>query len=147
MKPITHKINSTLDTLKKYFNSREDVLMSFIFGSFTKGREHEGSDIDIAIYLKPEHNMLEIEEPVYYKSEDEIWGDLERILKREVDLVILNRSPVNICDMAAREGLPILIKNRKTFLRYMIAVSNLAVEYRDFVNDYWKIKNAHARRT
>ncbi|MFN3533149.1 MAG: type VII toxin-antitoxin system MntA family adenylyltransferase antitoxin [Candidatus Brocadia sp.] len=146
MKPITHKTNSTLDALKKYFNSREDVLMSFIFGSFIKGREHEGSDIDIAIYLKPEQNMLEIEEPVFYKSEDEIWGDLERILKREVDLVILNRSPVNICDVAVREGLPIVIRDRKTFLRYMVAVSDLAVEYRDFVEDYWKRKDAYTSR-
>jgi predicted nucleotidyltransferase len=121
--------------------------MSFIFGSFIKGEEHEGSDIDIAIYLKPAQTMLEIEEPVYYKPENEIWGDLERILQREVDLVILNRSPVNICDVAVKEGRPILIKNRKTFLRYMVAVSNLAEGYRDFVNDYWKIKNAHTRRT
>lgn len=120
--------------------------MSFIFGSFIKGREHEGSDIDIAIYLKPEQNMLEIEEPVFYKSEDEIWGDLERILKREVDLVILNRSPVNICDVAVREGLPIVIRDRKTFLRYMVAVSDLAVEYRDFVEDYWKRKDAYTSR-
>ena len=120
--------------------------MSFIFGSFIKGREHEGSDVDIAIYLKPDRNQMEIEEPVYYKSEDEIWGDLEHILKKEVDLIILNRSPVTICDMAVREGKPILVKDRKTFLRYMVAVSSLAVEYREFVKSYWKLKNAYARR-
>jgi predicted nucleotidyltransferase len=146
MKPTTHKINSTLNTLKQYFSTREDVLMSFIFGSFIKGREHEGSDVDIAIYLKPERNILEIEEPVYYKSEDEIWGDLEHILKKEVDLIILNRSPVNISDIVVREGFPIVIKDRRTFLRYMVAVSDLAVEYRNFVEDYWKRKNAYTRR-
>ena len=146
MKPTTHKINSTLNTLKQYFSTREDVLMSFIFGSFIKGREHEGSDVDIAIYLKPERNQLEIEEPVYYKSEDEIWGDLEHILKKEVDLIILNRSPVNISDIVVREGFPIVIKDRRTFLRYMVAVSDLAVEYRNFVEDYWKRKNAYTSR-
>ena len=146
MKPTTHKINSTLNTLKQYFSTREDVLMSFIFGSFIKGREHEGSDVDIAIYLKPERNQLEIEEPVYYKSEDEIWGNLEHILKKEVDLIILNRSPVNISDIVVREGFPIVIKDRRTFLRYMVAVSDLAVEYRNFVEDYWKRKNAYTSR-
>lgn len=146
MKLINQKIHSVLDTLKQYFNNREDVLMSFIFGSFIKGREHEGSDVDIAIYLKPERNQLEIEEPVCYKSEDEIWGDLEHILKKVVDLIILNRAPVTICDMAVREGLPIVIKDRKTFLRYMVAVSDLAVEYRNFVEDYWKRKNAYTCR-
>ena len=44
MKPTTHKINSTLNTLKQYFSTREDVLMSFVFGSFIKGREHEGHE-------------------------------------------------------------------------------------------------------
>ena len=120
--------------------------MSFVFGSFIKGREHEGSDVDIAIYLKPERNQLEIEEPVYYKSEDEIWGNLEHILKKEVDLIILNRSPVNISDIVVREGFPIVIKDRRTFLRYMVAVSDLAVEYRNFVEDYWKRKNAYTSR-
>ena len=147
MKPTTRKINSTLNTLKQYFSTREDVLMSFVFGSFIKGREHEGSDVDIAIYLKPDRNQMEIEEPVYYKSEDEIWGDLELILKKEVDLIILNRAPVTICDMAVREGKPILVKDRKTFLRYMVAVSSLAVEYREFVKSYWKLKNAYASRS
>lgn len=142
-----HKLNSTLNTLKQYFDSREDVLMAFVFGSFIKGREHEGSDVDIAIYLKPERNRLEIEEPVYYKSEDEIWGDLEHILKKEVDLIILNRAPVNICDMAVREGRQLVIKNRNIFLRYMVAVSSLAVEYREFVKSYWKLKNAYASRS
>ncbi len=121
--------------------------MSFIFGSFIKGREHEGSDVDIAVYLKPERNILEIEEPVYYTCEDKIWCDLERILKKEVDLIILNRAPVNICDMAVREGKPILVKDRKTFLRYMVAVSSLAVEYREFVKSYWKLKNAYTSRS
>ena len=147
MKLLNQKIHSVLDTLKQYFSTREDVLMSFVFCSFIKGREHEESDVDIAIYMKPEHNILEIEEPVYYKSEDDIWGNLECLLKKEVDLVILNRAPVTICDMAVREGKPILVKDRKTFLRYMVAVSSLAVEYREFVKSYWKLKNAYASRS
>jgi len=43
-----------LENLKKYFRKKENVILAFIFGSWTKGTSGEDSDIDIGVYLKDE---------------------------------------------------------------------------------------------
>ena len=133
-------INKRIPFLKSYFESHDDVLMAFLFGSAAKGTSCKESDIDIGIYLKPKNKAIEVEEiKAKYKSEDEIWSDVERILKKEVDLIILNRASVCIADTAIR-GTPIIIKDRKTYLNFMLRVTHIAEGFRDFIEDYWQLK-------
>ena len=73
-------IKKCKDILMKY----EDVVFSYIFGSYAQNRIRENSDIDIAIYLK---------ENIDIDTYLEIKMNLSEVLKREVDLVILNNAP------------------------------------------------------
>ena len=73
-------IKKCKDILMKY----EDVVFSCIFGSYAQNRIRENSDIDIAIYLK---------ENIDIDTYLEIKMNLSEVLKREVDLVILNNAP------------------------------------------------------
>ena len=83
--------------LKKYFEKEEDVLMAFLFGSLDKSSTHIESDVDVAIYFRPQINHLEWEEfDMKYEREDEIWLDVEKLLKRNVDLIVLNRARSSI---------------------------------------------------
>lgn len=57
-----------------------------MFGSQAKARATRLSDVDIGVYFCPEKkHPIEYEEEVFYAGEDEIWADLERILKKEAD--------------------------------------------------------------
>lgn len=73
-------IKKCKDILMKY----EDIVFSYIFGSYVQGSIRGNSDIDIAIYLKKD-----IDIDTYL----EIKMNLSEVLKREVDLVILNNAP------------------------------------------------------
>jgi len=73
-------IKKCKDILMKY----EDIVFSYIFGSYAQGSIRGNSDIDIAIYLKKD-----IDIDTYL----EIKMNLSEVLKREVDLVILNNAP------------------------------------------------------
>lgn len=133
-------INKLVETLKRYFEKRDEILMVFLFGSFTKGTSRGLSDIDIAIYFRPESGSLEWEEfDARYGTEDEISLDLERLLNRNVDLIVLNRARASIASSAIR-GVPIVIKDRGLYLDYMLRVTAEAEDYREMVEDYWKIK-------
>lgn len=68
------------DTLMKY----ETIIFAYIFGSFVQNKLKAGSDIDIAIYLEEDLGA-----DIYL----EIKMALSDMLKREVDLVILNEAP------------------------------------------------------
>ncbi len=132
----------TIKILKEYFEKKEDILMAFLFGSYAKSSVHRESDVDVAIYFRPKTDHLEWEEfDIKYEREDEIWLDLERLLKRNVDLVVLNRARSSIASSAI-SGIPIIIKDRGLYLDFMLRVTAEAEDFRETVEDYWRIKQA-----
>lgn len=126
--------------LKKYFQEQEDVLMAFVFGSQAKGLSRKISDWDIGIYFKP-REYLELETEKDYPNEDKIRLDLIDILKTdEVDFVVLNRAKPSLVYNILREGLPLIIKNRKLYLDLLCKVSYEAMDWWQFVTEFYKIR-------
>ena len=73
-----------------YLQSRPDVLFAYLFGSLAKGKPLPLSDIDIAVYLA--------EGAAIHEQKMGILGKLIEILQTdEIDLVILNKSPLTLC--------------------------------------------------
>ncbi len=134
----------SIEDIKKYFLMREDVLMCFIFGSASSGRVRKDSDMDIGIYFKPRTGGIEVEEVDVKYNVDEIWLDVERIVGCEIDLVVLNSAPASIADSTIR-GIPVVIKDRGLYLEFMIRVTSLAEDYREFIEDYWRLKQRQHR--
>jgi len=131
-----------IEILKGYFQGRDDVLMAFLFGSYAKATSHRGSDVDIAVYFRPRSGFLEWEDfDIKYDAEDEIWLDIERLLKQNVDLVVLNRARCSVASSAIN-GRPIIIKDRGLYLDFMLRVTAETEDYREMVEDYWRIKQA-----
>lgn len=129
-----------IQKLKEYFEKREDAVMAFLFGSQAEDRAHASSDWDIAVYIASKDKRVEWEEHAKeYPQEQKIWSDCVDILKTDhVDIVILNRAPVNIAD-AAISGVPLAVKDRGLFLQFMLIVTKAAEEYYEFSKDYYDI--------
>jgi len=128
--------------LKVYFEGKDDVLMAFLFGSYARAIPHRESDVDIAVYFRPKSGYLEWEEfDIKYEAENEIWLDIERLLKRNVDLIILNRAR-SIIAQSAINGIPIIIKDRGLYLDFMLRITSEAEDFRETFEDYWRIKQA-----
>jgi predicted nucleotidyltransferase len=122
-----------VDKLKSYFSKREDIAFVFLFGSQAKGLATPSSDIDVAVYFYPRRRRpIEFEEPVYYEKEGEIWADIEKLLKREVELLVLNRAPATISASAIRET-PIMIRDWGLYLDFMETVASEAADFRDML--------------
>lgn len=126
--------------LKAYFEKREDVVMAFLFGSRAKNRVGPLSDWDVAVYLKTDSGRVEWEERnKEYPEMNKIWGDVMDILKTDnVDLIILNQAPSSIANTAI-SGKPLIVKDRKLYLEFMLIVSREAEDYRQFVDEYAKV--------
>ena len=125
------------EALKEYFKTRKDVAFAFLFGSQARGTATKLSDIDIAVYFYPEkRHPIEYEEEVFYKGEDDIWTDLERILKKEVELLVLNRVSATVSASAIR-GMPLAINDWGLYLDFMGIVLSVGEDFMDFIiNDY-----------
>ncbi len=64
--------------IAEYFKT-QPVLKAWLFGSYSRGEERPDSDVDILV-------ALDYSEPIGLRFFG-MWGDLERLLKKDVDLV------------------------------------------------------------
>lgn len=136
-----------VQALSSYFFSRQDVAFAFLFGSLSKGSERNDSDIDIGVYFFPQDAVWEMEDPVFYPEEDQIWADIDKLTGRETDLLVLNRSPARIVHTVLREGILLDVKSSSLFMTILLQAGHLAEEYLDFTHSYMAIKRRSASLT
>ncbi len=123
--------NQKIQALKEYFMQRDDVVMAFLFGSQAKGYARVTSDWDIGVYFQNEdENRVQ---------EQQIWAAVEHIVERNVDLVVLNRAPAPIAWSVIREGIPLAILDRNTYLRVLLKTSHEANAWFHTAREYHRI--------
>ena len=138
--------NKLQQLLKDYFNQREDIAFAFLFGSAAKGKVRKEGDIDIAIYFYPEKDIEWEDFNKTYKGESKIGLDLERLLKKEVDLVVLNRTRAVLADEIVRKGKPIIIKDRGIFMDFLCIVSDEAEYMRGWLEASYQERRFESNR-
>jgi predicted nucleotidyltransferase len=126
-----------VEILKEYFENRKDIAFAFLYGSHAKGNATRLSDIDIAVYFYPkERHPIEYEEEVFYDAENEIWTDLQRLLKKEIELLVLNRVSASVAASAIR-GIPLAINDWGLYIDFMEIITDVAEDFMEFIiNDY-----------
>jgi len=136
-----------LKSLKEYFSKRNDVAFAFLYGSQAKGNFTRLSDVDVAVYFYPkQRHPIEFEEKDYYNdNEDAIWGELESLLKKEVELLVLNRAP-SIISASALRGIPIVINDRGLYLDFMLIITDLAEDFAEFIISDYRERNKIGKR-
>lgn len=127
---MKYDINNIKEKLIKYFSSQKKAKLAFLYGSFASATPLFDSDIDIAVYL---------EEGYAKKDADLIWDELISLLKKDVELLILNDAKEAIA-WSAIKGIPLAIKNRDFYIRYLLSVSSAAMDLAEDLEDIWKKK-------
>jgi uncharacterized protein YutE (UPF0331/DUF86 family) len=139
-------LKEKIELLKDYSSQNPEIVMAFVFGSRIEDRLHAGSDWDIAVYFTPQGGKIEWEdEGREYPEEERVLGDCINILKTDnVDLIVLNRASARIAETAIR-GMPLVIKDRRLFLEFMLIVTKEAEDYRrtsrEYAEIYWRSKS------
>ena len=129
--------NVDFEGLRRYFATRQEVAFAFLYGSHAKGTATKRSDVDIAVYFHPRRrHPVEFEEEVFYPAENEIWGDLERIVNKEVELLVLNRVPATVA-VNAIKGRSLIIKDWNLYLDFLEIATDVVEDFAEFmITDY-----------
>lgn len=132
-------MQTRIKKLREYFKKQEVIMMGFLFGSRAKGIKREFSDWDIAVYFKP-YQYCELETTDEYPEEQKIREDVERILGSEnVDFLVLNRARPPLVFSVLNCGIPLLVKNKKLYLKLLIKTHYEAVDYWNFTKEFFEI--------
>jgi predicted nucleotidyltransferase len=142
----SHKETEFLKSLKDYFTERKDIAFAFLFGSTAKGGIRKGGDVDVAIYFTPEKDVEWEAFNKRYEGESRIALDLERLLKTEVDLIVLNRAKAILADEIIRSGEPIIIRDRGIFMDFLCIVTDEAESMRGWFESSFKEKRFASSR-
>lgn len=99
----------------------DDILFAYLFGSYAKNRQTQGSDIDIAIYL----NSYSLD------KELQINYELSKLLKKDVDLVILNHTRnLFLLESILKDG--IVLKDNGLRIDFELKKQHELLDYKSF---------------
>jgi predicted nucleotidyltransferase len=141
-----HSREEIVKLLRDYFEKREDIAFAFLFGSAARGKTRREGDIDIAIYFRPEKDVEWENFGRAYKGETRIGLDLERLLEKEIDLVVLNKARSVLADEILRKGEPIIIRDRGLFMDFLCIVSDEAEYVRGWLITSYREKRVASGR-
>ena len=101
--------------VEEFAENHCEVLGVFLFGSYAKGRQRAASDIDLAVYIDPGIPLSELplERTLRYTVE------LEGILKKRVDLILLTQAPPMLRHQVFRNGRIVFERDRARVRRFM----------------------------
>lgn len=115
------------------------VRFALVYGSAAAGASRADSDLDVAVYLDSDGH-LEVEALREDAAETDIQLSVERATNRNVDLLVLNRSPATVCAAAVTLGCPVLVRDGSLFGRYCLAVTDVAAMFRQTEREYREIR-------
>ncbi|MGH9368269.1 MAG: type VII toxin-antitoxin system MntA family adenylyltransferase antitoxin [Thermoanaerobaculia bacterium] len=95
-----------------------DVVSAYLFGSQARGTARAASDIDVALLLEKDP------EPKLQSTARRLEGDLERALRRPVEVLVLNRAAPDLVHRVLRDGRVLLDRDRPARLRFEVQARN-----------------------
>ncbi len=128
-----------IEQLKEYFESKDSVILAYVFGSKSKGTQRSFSDWDIAAYFRP-YQYYELESNREYPEEHSIWRDLEKILEsNKIDFLVLNRARPSLVFSILNSAIPLVVKDRKLYMKLLIKTHYEAVDWWKFTKEFYEI--------
>lgn len=107
--------------LEKFFRDKENICLALLFGSYAAERVTVESDVDIAVLFQT---------PPDFYGVQAVKDELEVLLKRDVDIAVLNTASPILKMQVLKNGVLIFDKGNHYFSRYTI----------DTVNQYSDLK-------
>lgn len=128
-------IETVRDEIKKEIRTAKlPVILVYLYGSYAKGMEKVGSDIDIAVLLKEDAYSKNPLGAV--RSLQGIAMRIEKSIKKEVDVRILNRSSLSFSYVVITTGIPIYMSSKTAFHNYQNKILGMFFDFKPFFERY-----------
>jgi predicted nucleotidyltransferase len=123
--------DSIAERLIEYFTARSaGVVAVYLYGSTSRGTARSDSDVDVGMVLAHVPPATLDSQP--YESE----ADLERLLGRPVQIVVLNHAPADLRARVLREGRLLVDVDRGARIRFEVQTRNEAFDLEPILREY-----------
>jgi len=128
----SHPVDHTMvQQLREVFARADaDIICVYLYGSLARGQGRRESDVDIAVlYVTEPPSTLD-------GLGLELGNALERHLGRAVDLVVLNRAPVDLIHRVLRDGILLHDRNPAARIRFEVQARNEYFDLLPYLRQY-----------
>lgn len=121
----------TIERLRQFFGQRsEELVCAYLYGSMARGTAGPDSDVDIAV-------LYRTDPPATLDGLGlGLAAELERLLGRRVDLVVLNRAPVDLIHRVLRDGVLVCEQDRSARIRFEVRARNEYFDLLPYLRQY-----------
>jgi uncharacterized protein len=122
------------DTLRRFFVSTPSALCAaYLFGSQARGDARPDSDVDVAVlYTRTPPSTLE-------GAPFDLEAQLEAELGRPVQIVVLNRAPVDLIHRVLRDGKLVLERDRSARIQFEVRARNEYFDMQPLLAQYRRV--------
>ena len=124
--------------IQHYFKDKKEIASVYLFGSFASGKYTKTSDIDIGILF--EHKFIESAELL----KEKYMSELGRILRKDIDVIVMNTAGEVILNQIYKKGKSILKKNKKFEKAFRIKAFMFYVDFEIYLK---QIQNRFMKKT
>jgi uncharacterized protein len=120
-----------INQLQKFFDrDHPGIVCIYLYGSMARGESHPGSDIDIAVLYAEEPP------PTLDGLGLDLGSALEQYTHQPVDVVVLNRAPVDLVHRVLRDGQLLCDRDRSARIRFEVQARNAYFDLLPYLRQY-----------
>lgn len=105
---MSAEIRDMDEMISRFFETRPEIVAVYLFGSRARSRAKETSDVDLAILFDPDAKVDET------GCKQEILLSLSRLLRKDIDLVVLNHAGETVSAQVFKHGRCLYVSNSST---------------------------------
>lgn len=128
------KIETALTTIMKQHKA---VLSAYFFGSVAEGFDNQSSDVDVAVRADPAFSAEQA-----FELRLKLMDELESILGRPVDVVVLNSASLKMIHQALRPGRCVYASDPEEEILFGIQKRKEFFDFRYYIEDERKAMKA-----
>jgi len=116
-----------------FFSARADgegLAAAYLFGSLARGTARPDSDVDVGVLY------VDAPPPGLEGLAFHLEAELERLLRRPVHLIVLNRAPVDLAQRVLRDGSLLLDRDRARRIRFEVRTRQEFWDLEPFLRQY-----------
>lgn len=118
------------EPIQKTLEKQEEALFGYVFGSAVTGTRRKGSDVDIAVYLVPEHQNR------FFDVRLELLEQLTKAIPGEADVTILNTAAPFLKYVVLQEGKLVFERSRDARIDFELKTLNEYFDYKPVLERY-----------
>lgn len=117
--------------LAEFFQTgNEAVVCGYLFGSMARGEPRKNSDTDVAVLYR--HSPI----PGFDAAGVPLAGELERLLGKPVDVVVMNSAPVDLIHRILRDGILIFDRDPLFRVRFEVVARSKYLDLKPILDRY-----------